>query len=320
MATPSPQGSSVRFLAMGRLADAVLVLRAEQAARPADVERQLRLAEVSVLIGDSAEALRCAERLTNRGGASEEQRIRAATVVAQVSIDRGRAREAHTQLEEVVRRATSSRLWRCRTWAELWLLTALGDFASAADIRAFLRDLRHHVNQLGDPLTTIALHLFVAEAESRRGVIDSSVQHVRVARSLLVQHPNHWLESLAGIDAQCLAYMQSDSAQAEMESAVAMRASFEAGAEKSKLAVVANTGTVSLAAGRLADADRQFKSAMRLSKVAPRWRSSIVDGMCQLELARGDLGAARLKFEQLADNFADELAYQSLWPRLTGVQ
>ena len=114
------------------------------------------------------------------------------------------------------------------------------------------------MNQLGDPMTTVALHLFVAEAESRRGVIDSSVEHVRIARSLLEGSPNYWLEGLAAIDSLCLADTRSDPDLAKQESERAVRAAYEAGAEKTKLAAVANSATLALTAGDLDIAERRL--------------------------------------------------------------
>ena len=164
--------------------------------------------ELSALAGITSDAKRLAERVFGLKDASVEQRLRARIVLAQVRIDAGRAREAHQHLREIVNDAAAAKAWQIRCWAELWSLTALGDSGSAGEIRGFLRHLRQHVNQLGNPATSIALHLFVAEAESRRGVIASSVEHVKIARSLLQTFPNYWLEALAAIDALCLAVMR----------------------------------------------------------------------------------------------------------------
>jgi Tfp pilus assembly protein PilF len=86
---------------------------------------------------------------------------------------------------------------------------------------------------------------------------------------------------------------------AHREIKVALRAAFEAGSEKTKLAAIANAGTIALAAGDLEQADKEFRAALRLSKVAPRWRSSVIDGLCQLDLARGDISGARVRLDEL---------------------
>jgi DNA-binding NtrC family response regulator len=309
-----------QFIQLGRLGDALKRLNDGSDCGIAGIDRDLVASEVSALAGFSADAKRLAERVFGLKDASVEQRLRARIVLAQVRIDAGRAREAHQHLTEIVNDAAAAKAWRLRCWAELWSLTALGDFGSAGEIRGFLRHLRQHVNQLGDPVTSIALHLFVAEAESRRGVIASSVQHVKIARSLLQTFPNCWLEALAAIDALCLCVMSSDQEAATREEKVALRAAYEAGAEKAKLAVISNSGTLAVVAGNLEVAEKQFKAALRLSKVAPRWRPSILDGLCQVDLARRDFEAAHNRLECLADAEADALSYQVLWPRLTQVR
>jgi len=309
-----------QFVQLGRLGDTLKRLKDGDSCGIIGIERDLLTSEVSVLAGFSSDAKRLAERVVTLKHASVEHRLRSRIVLAQVQIDAGRAREAHHRLTEIVADAAAAKAWRVRCWAELWSLTALGDFGSASEIRGFLRHLRQHVNQLGDPLTSIALHLFVAEAESRRGVIDSSVQHVKIARSLLQNFPNYWLEALAAIDALCLAVMKSDQETATRDEKVALRAAYEAGAEKAKLAVIANSGTLAVVGGNLDIAEKQFKAALRLSKVAPRWRSSILDGLCQVDLARRDFEAAQNRLDCVADTEADALSYQVLWPRLTQVR
>ena len=304
-----------QYVELGRMGDALRCLRESNS--PTSTERDLILAEVCAVAGHPVDTKKLSEFLAFGKLATLEHSLRARTVLAQLQIDNGDARKAHALLCEIAKEAVAAKLWKIRCWAELWLLTALGDFGSTSEIRNFLRQLRRHVIQLGDHRTSIALHLFVAEVESRRGVLDSSVEHVKIARSLLERAPNYWLEGLAAIDALCLAYMRSDSQLAHREIKVALRAAFEAGSEKTKLAAIANAGTIALAAGDLEQAEKEFKTALRLSKVAPRWRSCIVDGLCQLALARGDISGARVQLRELARSSADALSYQSLWPRMT---
>jgi hypothetical protein len=93
---------------------------------------------------------------------------------------------------------------------------------------------------------------------------------------------------LAAIDAVCLAYMRSDSELAHREIKGALRAAFEAGSEKTKLAATPIRNHCSGSRRPRAGADREFRAALRLSKVAPRWRSSVIDGLWPVDLARGD--------------------------------
>jgi DNA-binding NtrC family response regulator/tetratricopeptide (TPR) repeat protein len=309
-----------QMLRLGRFGDALAYLRADSSGYQRSIERSLLLAEVNVLAGHASDAHKIAARLVDHPSTTVEQRLRAQTVLAQVLIDNGNAHAAEEILKRVVQGSREAKAWRCRCWAELWLLTAIGEFSSAGDIRSFLKGLRQHVNQLGDPTTSIALHLFVAEAESRRGVIDSSIRHVKIARSLLARHPNYWLEGLASIDALCLSYMRSDAAAARDEAESALRSAFEAGAEKTRLAAISNAGTIALGSGDLAVAEKKFREALKLSKVAPRWRSSILDGLCQLEMARGNLRGARECLQQLTSGEIEVFSYQALWLRLSSAR
>src|SRR5262245_8091758 len=60
-----------------------------------------------------------------------------------------------------------------------------------------LQEIRANVTRLGDARTTAALHVFVGEAEAKKGLLTSARRHALVALDLLRTAPNLWLESIA---------------------------------------------------------------------------------------------------------------------------
>ncbi len=115
--------------------------------------------------------------------------------------------------------------------------------------------------------------------------------------------------------------MRSDPVAANTEAESALRSAYEAGVEKTRLAAIANAGTIALASGDLIVAEKKFREALKLSRVAPRWKSSILDGLCQLEMARGNIEGARECLDQLGDRpGTKELSHQALWPRLSAAR
>ena len=63
---------------------------------------------------------------------------------------------------------------------------------------------------LGSASASAALHLFVAQVESKKGSVATASGHIRIARSLLAAQKNSWLDGVACIDASCLAFLDSD--------------------------------------------------------------------------------------------------------------
>src|SRR4026207_1932412 len=123
-----------QMIALGRFGDALAYLRADSVGNHLNTERALRTAEVSVIVGEASEARKLATQIIEQKGTSVEQRLRARTVLAQVFIDTGNAHAAEEILRQVVQASAEAKAWHCRCWAELWLLTAIGEFSSTGDI------------------------------------------------------------------------------------------------------------------------------------------------------------------------------------------
>src|SRR5262245_13293360 len=83
----------------------------------------------------------------------------------------------------------------CRAQLSLMLLVCDGQGPDAAS--PLIADLRANVIKLGDRQTSAALHVFVGEAEAKRGLLASANRHSLLAIELLQPSPNWWLESIA---------------------------------------------------------------------------------------------------------------------------
>ena len=75
-------------------------------------------------------------------------------------------------------------LW-CESWALMRLLLALADRADTREAVALLPLARRAVIRLGDRLVSAALHVYVAQLESKRGLLDGAWNHLRVGRDSL---------------------------------------------------------------------------------------------------------------------------------------
>src|SRR5206468_2137329 len=114
----------------------------------------------------------------------------------------------HFQRAISAARATNDLDRVCR--AQSALIVIVSDRHGPDAAAPLVAELRHNAMRLGDPHATVALHVFVAETEARRGMLKSAKRHAALALGILTENPNYWLESMAEnlLLATCL--LQSD--------------------------------------------------------------------------------------------------------------
>ena len=172
-------------------------------------------------------------------------------------------------------------------WAGLRLFLALADHAGPDAAITYLATLRRDILRLGDPLASAALHLFVAQVEAKRGLVDRAREHIRIGRSLLLGSPSSWLEAMAAIDAACLAFDSSDFRKGWEELKKALSLAQTDGHCSLKRAALANMGHLLLAEGRYARASGSLRRALRISPGVGTATIGILDGLAQIALLRG---------------------------------
>ena len=198
-------------------------------------------------------------------------------------------------------------------WAEVRLLLAEFEHSPTKGFGSLLTDVKKHAIQIGDSVASIALHLFVSEIEAKKGALQTSRQHLKIARSLLRTYPNVWLEGLAFVCEFCLAYLVGDLEGADAAALESLRASHRSGHARTKLAAVINIGHVRLRQGKLEETNRLLRHALRLTSISTRVREYILDGLAQLALSRGHLERSAQFIEQLYDPDFPDPSYPKLW-------
>jgi len=267
--------------------------------------------------GDPQEAAKLARRVLSRTTSSSTTQARALTLLGTIALDGGDTQQAITTLNQAIGVASLAKAEYEACWAKLRLFTALSYVSAPEAVGSVLSDLRRHVARIGDVGTTIALHLFVAEIESQRGVVETAARHVRVADSLLEGHTNYWLSGLAAIDRLCLAYTRSSPSKAREHADKALILARRSGHLQSELAAISNLGHIELAEDNLKAAEINLKRALAMCRISARSRASVLDGLAQLELARADYSQAQAYLNELTRLAPDDLTYARLWGCLT---
>jgi DNA-binding NtrC family response regulator/tetratricopeptide (TPR) repeat protein len=179
-----------------------------------------------------------------------------------------------------------------------------------------LPDVRACVTRLGDAGAIATLHLCLAKLEGTRGLLSNARRHIGITRSLLLKHPNFWIEGNADLDDACIAFLASDMNSAFLFATNALRTADDSGHAATRRAACANLGHVHLARGEFEAAELHFREALRLCQPGGGSEIAILDGLAQLELAQGHFNACEdsLKvIEQLERTSDSQVTYYKSW-------
>ncbi len=281
-----PETRALTLLRSGRFADALSNLTKSASLEASGLLRVLAI-EALERTGHTDEATASLDRLLQNGKLDSRWRARLLTTQGVIQLEQGHPALAVDSLLKARQVATAGKFLEELCWSELRLLLAEFEKSPEADSTHLLAALKKHTIQLGDPTASIALHLFVCEIEAKKGLLISSQRHLKTARSLLVAYPNPWLEGLACICEFCLAYLVGDLIEAERAAVDALRLSAKSGHARTELAALIDIAHIRLRQGKLEETNRLFRRALSLSKISPRCREGIFDGLAQLALNRG---------------------------------
>jgi len=192
-------------------------------------------------------------------------------------------------------------------------MVSLFEVSPAEAAAGLLADIRKHVSQLGDPLTSAALHVFVSELEAKRGAFGTAGKHLRVARALLEQSANVWLDGLTAIADFCVAYMSADVETAHSHAMRALHTVGASGHARTRLAALIDLGHIFLKKGDTTAATSYLKDAWRMCDISPRCRDYVLDGFAQVALAKREFAKCDSLLDQLRGHESPDLSYAKLW-------
>jgi DNA-binding NtrC family response regulator len=207
-------------------------------------------------------------------------------------------------------------------WAHLKLMATTAEGRGGDLAFATVSAVRRRVAALGDPHATSALHIFLAEIETKRGFIDNAVRHIRIADAILGCHPNHWLQGLNAIAAFAVCYSNSRLGLARAHALEALRFADVSGHAVTRMAAASDLGHVHLLWGQLMQAERWLRSALRGWHQGGGAATAIMDGLAQVHLARGDVRACEeaLALAPIQIDNPEELSYYEAWTIPTRVR
>jgi DNA-binding NtrC family response regulator/tetratricopeptide (TPR) repeat protein len=309
----SKQDILVSTIRSGHFREALDLLRGNPQLR-GDLSNLALLAELQMRTGDLHSARDTAKRLLLQHKECASQ-IRCHFVLGTICRDIGKLDEARRHYERAIELAEDSQDIEqlCVTQIRLLSLHVAG---TSVDVATILPTLRRNVQASGDPFLAIALHIFLAEAESRRGHFVVARQQLAAARSLLRDTPNLFLEGNAAIAAMCLSLLCSAYDDALRNGILALKCSEKSGDYRTALAARLNLGQVLLNQGRFREAEEYLKQALSACPRGGNSEIGVLDALAQVFLARGDTNSCEEFLGRIDDVLAENdlaVAYNRYW-------
>ena len=247
---------------------------------------RLILAELKQRTGHANEAHEIAAAVVQDGAVRPSLRARAHVVLGNVCRDRGELGTAVSHFQRASMIAQQGGDVETAAWAQMRQMMTVAEISGPEIAVGLLAQTRRLVNQTGNNQITAALHLYLAEIETKRGLFDSVRRHLRTGEALLQLDPNAWLDGLAAIANLCVSFLESDLNQAIAEARKALTSSRLSGHAVTKMAATSNLGHIYLALGQYERAERWLTGALTIWPQGGGGRIAILDGLAQIALAQ----------------------------------
>ena len=229
------------------------------------------------------------ERLLKSARLTATQRATCENVLGRILIEDGHTDAGLSHLQRAGSFSSAGGDLRQLCWIQSKLLAVVSERSGPEAATPLLANLRRATTKLGDPETTAQLHLFVAEMEAKRGLLDSAVRHVTLAQQLIEGISNVWLSSLSENVLLAVCVLRSQIQFGKQHSALALESSEECGSAASRRSAAANTGNLLFLAGDFDRAFEYFQKALSIFPSSGSRQHAILDALAQVRLAQNKL-------------------------------
>jgi DNA-binding NtrC family response regulator/tetratricopeptide (TPR) repeat protein len=309
----------------GRFLEAIECLQQYSLLRhdPLHERHNVLLADALQLTGNNEEAERLSRDLVSRRGVAGLTLATCHAILGNIARDRGNAADCFQHFEKALALARTIQDRDVTSSVSLRLMAHAAE-DNGTDIAAGMAlDVRRQITQSGDPIALASLHLLLAKLEGKRGLTSTARRHLQAGKSILRKHENVWLEGSAEIDEACLAFLASDIDAAFEHASSALRTAAVSGHAATRRAACANLAHIHLSKGEFQQAEHYFNDALARCEHGGTHEIALLDGLAQLELARGEFGRAEQcldEIERMAQRPSIQPNYYHAWSFRTRLQ
>lgn len=312
----------LRLTSGGRFGDA---LRALEEAKPSNSFRaraEVLRAELLERVGQSDPAFSLATALLKSKQLTASQRTECEVVLGRILLDEGHTERGLAHLQRAALAAQQAADPHTLFGTKLLLLLVLADRFGPAAGTSLLADVRQIATKLGDPEITTRLHLFVAQSEARRGLLENAKRHTSLARRILRTSPNTYLEAFTGNLELAIAVLRSEFDVARECGFCAVEFAEQSGAGKIRKAVFGNMGNLFYQLGDFDRAAKYFENALAVPPAKGPNTTAVLESLARIHLIQGrsDSCVAVLdRIESLVQVEQDRLPYEQRHSALTRI-
>ena len=184
-----------QFRQAGRFSDALCVLEETKPSLAPGHSLQVPHAELLEAVGQHRRAATIASSLLRAKNLKPEDKSVCEYILGKILVDEGAVVAGMDHLQRATSHARDAKALRPLFTAQLKLMSVVSERSGPEAAAALLADVRHIAIRLGDPHVTAQLHLYVAEMEAKRGLLDNARRHSAIARAILGDSPNSYLEA-----------------------------------------------------------------------------------------------------------------------------
>jgi len=202
-----------------------------------------------LMVGRVEEAQRKARTLLLSQKKAEIDHSLCEWVIGQVLLEEGSIDSAIEYFQRSSTRAQEVGDISADIRARLDLFSVVSERHGSGTAAPLLAEIRPIVAKSGDVHHFATLHLRVAEAEGKRGSIDSALPHIDIARRLLQDAPNAYLEAFVANFELAISVLRSEFVEAERHGHQAIDLAEQAAAAMIWRAAIGNMGNLYYALG-----------------------------------------------------------------------
>jgi DNA-binding NtrC family response regulator/tetratricopeptide (TPR) repeat protein len=289
----------------GRFLDALKALGRSTVPRTEQRAADVLKAELLERTGSYTQARVLVESLIKRPGLSSADRSSSELLLALVDWEDRRIAPALVRFERSIAIAKHGQHLERLCWAQLRLLLVMSDSSGPDALGPLIGEVRTNVIRLGQPMLAAALHVFVAQMEAKRGVLNTAKRHTSLALSWLAASGNLWLEATVENINAGLAIVQSDFDAAFVHAKRSVSLAEESGAAKERQSALVNLGTVSYLLGRFDEAINYYgRARAALTPGSDNWNACL-DSLARAYMIQGDTDRCEELLDELDDFVRD---------------
>jgi len=273
-------------------------------------------------VGQSEQALTSATALLRSKHLTLSQRSECETVVGKILFDEGDAENGLDHLQRAAFSAHQGCDFHGLFAAKLFTLIMLSDRFGPAAASSVLADLRQLATKLGDAEVTARLHLFVAQAEAKRGLLDNAKRHTSIARRLLKTSSNVYLAAFIANQDLAFAVLRSEFDVAKECGQRAIKLADQSGVGKLRKAVFGNMGNLYSELGEFDRATQYFESALSIPPANGANTTAVLESLARVHLLQDRVDSCLAVLDRIESSIhveQDRLSYEQRYSALTRI-